>query len=165
MCSAHNNMQKARNHRILSAIAGLLRFPSLSQEHLLLLLSGLRKAFGELCQREHRIELVVDDRPDDGRRHRRQPDEACHVALVLAKPLRQLHHSDRECPVKSNPLHGACHFRANYLKPGDLRLFIPRRSLGSLEKAKTSQKAKDFTQVLNSFLCLSGLESNPLSRP
>ena len=103
--------------------------------------------------------------PDDGRRHRRQPDEACHVALVLAKPLRQLHHSDRECPVKSNPLHGACHFRANYLKPGDLRLFIPRRSLGSLEKAKTSQKAEDFTQVLNSFLCLSGLESNPLSRP
>lgn len=125
MCSAHNNMQKARNHRILSAIAGLLRFPSLSQEHLLLLLSGLRKAFGELCQREHRIELVVDDRPDDGRRHRRQPDEACHVALVLAKPLRQLHHSDRECPVKSNPLHRACHFRAKNLKPGDLRLCIP----------------------------------------
>ena len=37
----------------------------------------------------HRVELIVDDRPDDGRRHRRQPDEACHIALVLANSLKQ----------------------------------------------------------------------------
>lgn len=48
-------------------VGGLFAFWSLPQEHLLLLLPGLRKALGELGQREHRIELVVDDRPDDGR--------------------------------------------------------------------------------------------------
>ena len=59
------------------------------------------------------------------------------------KIVRPLHHSDRECPVKSNPLHGACHFRANSLKPGDLQLFLPPFSRFSGE-TKNLPKSRRF---------------------